>query len=347
MKTLELGRSGIEVTDWCLGTMTYGNQTDEADAHAQIERAREAGIDFMDCAEMYPVNPVRAETVGRSEEVLGNWFARSKRRDEWIVATKVSGSNGGFVRGGKGYDGATIRETVEASLRRLRTDRIDLYQLHWPERGTYAFRKNWGYDPSGQDSAEVEAHMLDVLAAMDDVIKAGKVRAFGLSNETCWGTMRWIRLAEENGLPRVAAVQNEYSLLNRLWDTDMAEMSVHEDVTLLPYSPLGAGLLTGKYQNGQVPAGSRMEGNGDLGGRKTDRAFAAIDAYLAIAARHGLEPVHMALAWQRTRPFPLSAIFGATSLAQLEHILAGDGLTLAPEVVEEIEAAHKAHPMPY
>jgi aryl-alcohol dehydrogenase-like predicted oxidoreductase len=347
MKRMQLGRSGIEVSEWCLGTMTYGNQTSQDDAHRQIDMALAAGIDFIDTAEMYPVNPVAAETVGRSEEIVGHWLQRSGRRAEVVLATKVTGPNGGFVRGGKGYDGPTIKAAVDASLRRLQTDVIDLYQLHWPDRGSYMFRKNWTYDPSGQDAQATAAHMDDVLGAMQAVVEAGKVRAFGLSNESCWGTTRWIDRAAAAGLPRVASVQNEYSLLCRLYDTDMAEMAVNEGVTLLAFSPLAAGLLTGKYQDGAVPAGSRMALNGDLGGRKSGRVFAAVAAYLDLAARHGLDPVHMAMAWCRTRPFPTCPIFGATTAAQLDRILAGAALTLSDEVVAEIDAVQKAHPMPY
>lgn len=346
MKRMTLGRTGTEVPDWCLGTMTFGNQTPEDDAHRQIDRALDAGIDFMDCAEMYPVNPVTAETVGLSEEILGRWFAKTGKRDEWVLATKVTGP-AGFVREGRGYDGPTIRETVEASLRRLQTDRIDLYQLHWPMRGSYHFRQYWGYDPSGKDPAKVEAHMVEVLETFAELIAAGKLRAVGLSNETCWGTCQWLRLAETHGLPRMATIQNEHSLLCRLYDTDMGEMSAMEDVTLLSYSPLGAGLLTGKYQDGAVPEGSRMDIGGDLGGRKTARAFQAVDAYLEVARKHGLDPVHMALAWQRSRPFPISTIFGATTDAQLAHLLGARDLVLDAEVLGDLEAAHKRFPMPY
>ncbi len=348
MRKIELGRSGIEVTDWCLGTMTFGTQTPEDVAHAQIDRAGEAGLSFMDTAEMYPVNPVRAETVGRTEEIIGNWVAKAgAKRDGWVIATKVTGANGGFVRDGRGFDGGNLRETVETSLRRLQTDRIDLYQTHWPERGSYMFRQNWTYDPSGQDRQATLDHMLDVLTAMDALIGEGKVRAFGLSNESCWGTAQWLRLAEENGLPRIASIQNEYSLLCRLYDTDLAELGHNEDVTLLSFSPLAGGLLTGKYRDGQVPKGSRMDVGSAMGGRNRPRAHEAVAAYLDVATRHGLDPVHMAMAWQRTRPFPRAAIFGATTLAQLDHMLAGAETTLAPEVVREIDAVHHAHPMPY
>lgn len=335
------------VSEWCLGTMTYGNQTPQEDAHRQIDMALDAGINFMDCAEMYPVNPISAETVGLSEEIIGNWIAKSGRRDEWLIATKVSGDNPGWVREGRGYDGEVIRETVDQSLRRLQTDVIDLYQMHWPIRGSYMFRKNWAYDPSGQNRQRTLDHMMDVLEALDEAVKAGKIRAIGMSNESAWGMTKWIDQAEAAGLPRMASVQNEYSLLCRLYDTDLAEMSVNEDITLLSYSPLAAGLLTGKYQDGAVPDGSRMSLNGNLGGRVTDRVWSATQAYLDLAAAHGLDPMHMAMAWQRTRPFPISAIFGATTAGQLEQILTGKELLLSDEVVTEIDRIHKAHPMPY
>ncbi len=347
MKHIPLGRTDILVSDWCLGTMTFGNQTPQDDAHNQIDMAVDAGINFLDTAEMYPVNPIRAETVGKSEEVIGNWLAKTGRRDDVVIATKVSGNNPGWVREGRGYDGTVIREAVETSLKRLQTDVIDLYQMHWPIRGSYMFRQNWDYDPSGQNRQQTMDHMMDVLEALGEMVKAGKLRAIGMSNESAWGMTKWIDQAEQAGLPRMASVQNEYSLLCRLYDTDMAEVAVNEDVTLLSFSPLACGLLTGKYQNGQVPEGSRMSINGDLGGRVTDRVWPAVQAYLDIAAKHGLDSVAMAMAWQRSRPFPISAIFGATTSAQLSQILAGKDLVLSDDVIGDIEAAHKAHPMPY
>ena len=347
MKHLNLGRTDIRVPDLCLGTMTFGNQTSEADAHRQMDMALDAGIDFLDTAEMYPVNPVRAETVGRSEEIVGNWIRKRGRTGAFTVATKVSGNNGGFIRDGRGFDGEVIPEAVEGSLKRLGVECIDLYQTHWPARGSYMFRQNWTYDPSGQNRAETMDHMGEVLEAMDGLVKAGKIKAWGLSNESAWGTAQWLRLAEESGLPRVATIQNEYSLLCRLYDTDLAELAVNEDVTLLSFSPLAAGFLTGKYQGGSVPEGSRMSLNPGMGGRVAERVWPAVDAYLDIATRHGLDPVHMALAWQRTRPFPISAIFGATTTDQLQRILDGKDVDLSDEVVKDIDAAHRAHPMPY
>ncbi|WP_322893866.1 MULTISPECIES: aldo/keto reductase [unclassified Yoonia] len=346
MQKITLGRSDIMVTDWCLGTMTYGNQTDRADAHQQIDMALDAGINFLDTAEMYPVNPITAETVGLSETIIGEWIAKTGRRSELVIATKVSGNNPGWVRDGKGYDGDVIRQTVDASLRRLQTDVIDLYQMHWPERGSYMFRQNWTFDPSGQDRQQTMDHMQDVLEALDDCVKAGKIRAIGMSNESAWGMTKWIDQAEALGLPRMVSVQNEYSLMCRLYDTDMAEMAVNEDVTLLSFSPLACGLLTGKYQDA-VPEGSRLAINGNLGGRMNPRTLPVTQVYLDIARDHAIDPVHMAMAWQATRPFPVSAIFGATNVDQLAHMLAGRDVVLTDELIAELDAAHKANPMPY
>ena len=347
MKTLPLGRTDIHVTEWCLGTMTFGNQTPQDDAHRQMDMAVDAGINFIDTAEAYPVNPISAETVGRSEEIVGRWLKSSGRRDDVVVATKVSGNNPGWIREGRGYDGDVIREAVDGSLKRLQTDVIDLYQMHWPVRGSYMFRQNWTFDPSGQDRAQTMDHMMDVLTALDEMVKAGKIRAIGMSNESAWGMTQWMRLADENGLPRMASVQNEYSLMCRLYDTDMAEMAVNEDVTLLSFSPLACGLLTGKYQGGAIPDASRMTLNPEMGGRMTPRTLPVAQVYLDIAAEHGLDPVHMALAWQRTRPFPVSAIFGTTSVAQLSHALAGRDVVLSEEICKQIDAANRANPMPY
>ncbi len=348
MKMIPLGRTDIMVSDWCLGTMTFGNQTPQADAHTQIDMALEAGINFLDTAEMYPVNPVSAETAGNSERVIGEWLAKTGRRDEVVIATKVSGDNPGWVRDGKGYDSKVIPEAIDFSLKKLKTDYIDLYQMHWPMRGSYMFRQNWTYDPSGQNRQQTMDHMADVLGALGDAVKAGKIRAIGMSNESAWGMTQWCRIAEEMGLPRMASVQNEYSLLCRLYDTDMAEMAVNEDITLLSFSPLAAGILTGKYQGDVTPPASRRDvGDGRLGGRMTPRTLPTTQVYLDVAAKHGLDPVHMAMAWQRTRPFPISAIFGATTTAQLQHLLAGDAVALSDDVLAEIDLAHRASPMPY
>ena len=347
MQRLTLGRTDIEVSDYCLGTMTWGTQTSEADAHTQIERSYDAGIDFLDTAEMYPVNPVLKETVGNTETIVGNWNAKTGRRNDIVIATKISGNNGGFVREGRGIHGDTLRVACEGSLKRLQTDYIDLYQFHWPNRGSFQFRQNWNYDPSAQNANEIRDNMAEVMEVLTDLVREGKIRAFGLSNDSVWGTMGWLNAAERAGGPRVATMQNEYSLMCRLYDTDMAEMSHNEDVTLLAFSPLACGFLTGKYQNGAVPEGSRMSLNGNLGGRVGDRAFEAAEAYVDIAKRHGLNPVHLALAWTRSRPFKTIPIFGATTLDQLDVALSAMSVTLTEEVLAEVAKAHKQHPMPY
>lgn len=352
MKRVTLGGSDLEVSQICLGTMTFGNQTPMEDAHAQMDRALEVGITFLDCAEMYPVNPVTAETVGRSEEYIGAWLARSGHRDRVELATKITGPSQ-VLREGRGFDGADVTAAIEASLRRMRTDRIDLYQMHWPLRGTYSFRRNWDYDPSGQDRQQVLDHMADVLEALEQARKDGKIRQVGLSNDTAWGLIRWIDMAQRMGAPRMVSIQNEYSLLCRLYDTDLAEAATHEDVTLLAYSPLAAGLLSGKYDRGAMPEGSRAAvdlahgGAGNLGGRKTARAQAATNALIGLARKHGWDIVHLAIGWQLTRPFKLVPIIGATSLAQLQHLIAGLGRQPDAELCAAIDDLHREHAMPY
>ncbi|MEM6759368.1 MAG: aldo/keto reductase [Pseudomonadota bacterium] len=347
MQRRPLGRTGITVSALCLGSMTWGTQNTADEAHDQIERALDIGIDFVDTAEMYPVNPVSAETIGRTERIIGLWFERVGRRDNVLLATKHSGEGLRYVRNGAPISAETIPNAIEGSLRRLKTDYIDLYQFHWPNRGSYMFRQNWDFDPSGKDVAAIRQNMDDCLGALQDQVKRGVIRAFGLSNESAWGTAQWLAAAERTGGPRVASVQNEYSLLCRLYDTDMAELSAHEDVGLLAFSPLATGFLTGKYQRGAVPEGSRMTLSPDMGGRKSARVLDAVDAYLDIAQRHGLDPAQMALAWCMTRPFMCSAIFGATNMAQLELAIGAADITLSDEILAEISAAHRAHPMPY
>ncbi len=347
MQRNPLGRTGIEVSALCLGSMTWGTQNTEEEGHGQIDMALDHGIDFLDTAEMYPVNPIRPETTGVTESIVGSWFAKTGRRNDVILATKHSGAGFKGARDGAPISAKTIPEAVEGSLKRLQTDVIDLYQFHWPNRGSYMFRQNWDYDPSSQNRADTIAHMEETLGALQREVEKGRIRAFGLSNESAWGTAQWLRIAEEKGGPRVASIQNEYSLMCRLYDTDLAELSVNEDVGLLAFSPLAAGFLTGKYQNGQIPAGSRMSIVDNLGGRRSDRAYAAVDAYLAVAQKHGLDPSQMALAWCMTRPFMCSAIFGATTEAQLQTAIGAADVTLSDDVLGELNAVHRAHPMPY
>lgn len=347
MTTVQLGTSGLQVSNLCLGTMTFGSQTPEADAHVQMDMAVEHGVTFWDSAEMYPVNPVRAETVGHSEAIIGSWLASRGSRDRIVLATKVSGHGQSAVRSGAAITGAGLEAAAEASLRRLGTDCIDLYQLHWPNRKAYHFREIWHFDPTGQDRTQIEAHMLDVLQGAGRLIRAGKIRAIALSNESVWGTGTWLSLAERHGLPRMASVQNEYSLLCRQFDSDWAEFSVLEHMPLLAFSPLAAGLLTGKYQGDVTPPGSRRSLNPLLSGRMTARALTAVAAYHALADQHGLDPVQMAVAFCAGRPFPTIPIIGATTPEQLARVLGAAGLQLSAELRRQIDQVHRAHPQPY
>ncbi len=347
MRKNPLGRTGLAISELCLGTMTFGTQTPPPEAFRQIDMSLDYGVNILDTAEMYPTNPLLKKTQGDSERIIGDWVAASGRRDDILIATKVSGEGHMNVRDGAPISGQTIRAALETSLTSLKTDRIDLYQLHWPNRGSYMFRKNWTFDATGQNRAETLAHMQEVLETLAALVAEGKIRHIGLSNESGWGTAQWLRLAEDHGLPRVAAIQNEYSLLCRLFDTDLAELCHNEDVGLLAFSPLAAGLLSGKYAPDVTPEGSRRSFVGDLGGRITPPVWPAIDGYVAVARKHGLDPVHMALAWCGTRPFMASAIFGATTLAQLEHALKAADLTLTPEVQDDILAVYRDHAMPF
>ncbi|MEP1765231.1 MAG: aldo/keto reductase [Sulfitobacter sp.] len=347
MEMTKLGRTDIEVSKFCLGSMTWGSQNTTAEGHAQIDAALAAGINFVDTAEMYPVNPLSAETQGRTEEVIGDWFAAGGVRDRMVLASKHSGNGIGYIRDGKDITAQSIPQAIDGSLARLKTDYIDLYQFHWPNRGSYMFRKNWAYDPSSQSRADTIQSIEDCLGELQIEVDRGRIRAFGMSNDSAWGLTQLANAAERGCGPRVATVQNEYSLLCRLGDTDVAEACHNEDIGMLSFSPLATGLLTGKYQGGAVPEGSRMSLSAELGGRKNPRVFDAVDAYLAIAQKHGLDPVHMAMAFVRDRPFMASAIFGATSMAQLDVIIAGADVTLSEEVLADIDTAHRAYPMPF
>ncbi len=346
MKMNRLGRTGITVSEICLGTMTWGSQNTEAEAFEQMDYALDRGINFFDTAELYPTTPLSAETYGDTETIIGNWFEKTGKRKDVVLATKVAGSGRPYIRSGGPITGAAIREAVDASLRRLKTDYIDLYQIHWPNRGHYHFRQAWTYNPFKQDREKAVADIEEKLSALDDCVKAGKIRAIGLSNETAWGTLKYLALAEKKGLPRVATLQNEYNLLYRSFDLDLAEVSHHEDVGLLAYSPLAGGILSGKYLDGQKPAGSRGSINGDIGGRLQPRQEPATRAYVEIARKHGLDPSAMALAFCLTRPFMASVIIGATSMEQLKTDISAADLTLSDEVLAEIAKVHRFYPMP-
>lgn len=347
MQYRKLGRSDLNVSTLCLGSMTWGSQNTEAEGHAQIDRALDAGVNFVDVAEMYPANPGPDDHWGDTEKIIGTWLAKTGRRKDMILATKVSGAGMKRVRDGAPISSATIREALDGSLGRLQTDYVDLYQLHWPNRGSYHFRQNWEYDPTAQNTDEARAHIADVLEGLQKEVDRGRIRHIGLSNESAWGVQQFLSVAEAEGLPRVISIQNEYSLLCRHYDLDLAETSHHEGVDCLAFSPLACGVLSGKYSGGKVPAGSRRSLNDTLGGRVTDRLWPATDAYLGIARDAGLDPCQMALAFCLARPFMGAAIFGATNMAQLEVALGAADMVLSADVLEAIGAAHRAHPMPF
>ena len=339
-----LGRSGLTVSEVCLGTMTFGEQNSREDAFAQLDLAQDRGINFLDTAELYAIPP-RAETHGRTEEYIGDWFAARGNRDRWIVASKVVGrSSMDWFRPWEGetrVDERNIRYAIEGSLKRLKTDRIDLYQIHWPDRPMKIFGAV-GYDHQPGDAVPIEEQLAILKALVDE----GKIRAVGLSNETPWGVMRFLEAADRLGLPRVASVQNAYSLLNRVDDTALAEVLIREEVGYLPYSPLGQGVLTGKYLGGARPEGSRKVLFDRLQRYETEGVETVIRAYCDLAQAAGLTPAQMALAFVRQRPFVTSTIIGATTLPQLQENLSAFDVTLSADVLKGIEAIHRLRPNP-
>ena len=343
MQTLRLGRSDLHVTPICLGTMTFGEQVAEADAHVILDRALERGVNFIDTAEMYAV-PAREETYGATEAIIGNWFARTPGlRQKVVLATKVAGPSRGmpWVREGKGMTAADIAASCDASLRRLQTDTIDLYQIHWPERHVPAFGNAY-YDPAKETSA---TPIHEQLEALSKLVKAGKVRAIGLSNESPYGVHEFVRLAEQHGLPRVATVQNPYCLVNRTVENGLDETMHRLEVSLLAYSPVAFGLLTGKYDKSGIggpdaPQEGRLAKYESMKKQRWGRpeALEAARRYNDLARSHGLTPTRMALAFCYTKWQVASTIIGVTTLAQLDEDIDAWGTTLAPEVLAEIDA---------
>ena len=333
---------GKEVSKICLGTMTWGQQNTEAEAHEQISYALDRGINMLDAAEMYPVPP-RAETQGRTEEYIGTWFKKTGLRDKYILATKAAGPNPEFhyLRGGPRFTREQLMEAVDGSLRRLQTDCIDLYQLHWPDRYTNFFGQR-GYFHREQPETPID----ETLRALQELVAAGKIKTIGLSNETPWGTMTFLALADREGLPRVESIQNPYGLLNRTYEIAMAEVSHREDVGLLAYSPLGMGLLTGKYRHGAKPEGSRMAVFERFTRYDGAETLEATEQYLQLADEHGLNPTHMALAFVNTRPFVLSNIIGATTMEQLKMNIDSLDVNLSKDVLKGIEAIQQRLPNP-
>jgi len=346
MKYRKLGRTGLDVSAICLGTMTWGSQNSEAEGHEQMDYAVSQGINFFDTAEAYPTTPATPANSGDTERIIGTWFEKRGKRDDIILATKVAGAGNRNIDEGAPISAEKIRRACERSLQRLKTDYIDLYQLHWPNRGSYHFRQSWKWAPHTHDGDKARDDFLEALETMDALIKEGKVRHMGVSNETAWGTMNYLRIAAEKGLPRIASMQNEYSLLHRIFDLDMAEIAAHEDVGLLAYTTTASGSLSGKYSAGDIPAGARMSVQPDLNGRYTERSKPAIRAYLDIAEKHGLDPARMAIAFALSRPFTTAVIIGATKMDQLKSDIAAVDLDLSDAVLDDIAETYKRFPMP-
>lgn len=344
MQKRKLGSSDLTVPVICLGTMNWGQQNTEADAHRQLDYAiEERGLNFIDTAEIYPVPP-ETEKQGRTETYIGNWLKKRGKRDDLIIATKVAVSRqigtrdtGPVPR----YDRKSIREAIEGSLSRLQTDYVDLYQVHYPERNTNFFGVR-GYVHDDEDSSTPIAETLDALS---ELVKEGKVRYIGVSNETPWGVMEYLRSAQEKSLPKIVSIQNQYSLLNRTFEIGLAEIAIKEKIGLLAYSPLNMGVLTGKYLNGAKPPGARFtifERNKER--YSPPRAQEAIKQYVQLAKDNGLKPEHLALAYIISRDFVTSAIIGATSLEQLKDDIDSADVELSENLLKEIEAIHQEYP---
>jgi aryl-alcohol dehydrogenase-like predicted oxidoreductase len=340
----ELGRTGVKVSSLCLGTMTFGEQNSEADGHAQMDYALERGITLFDASEIYPIPP-KPETQGRTEAIIGTWLARRKNRDEVMIATKVAG-RGKMIWLRKDasktrQSAAQIMEAVEASLKRLKTDYIDLYQLHWPDRPMRIFE--------GHDYLHLEgdAHTIEeILGVLAKLAASGKVRFVGLSNETPWGVMSFLKTSERHGMPRIVSIQNAYNLVNRSFETGLAEIFYREQVSLLGYSPLGQGYLSGKYEGGALPPGSRKTLFNRLGRYEKGNGPKAISTYIELARMHGLDPAQMAIAFAVSRPFTTSTIIGATTMEQLKTDIDAAELKLPDNLLEDIEQIHLDYPNP-
>lgn len=346
MKYNKLGRTDLDVSLICLGTMTFGAQNTRDEAFEQMDIAHDAGVNFFDTAELYAVPP-SAETYGRTEEIIGEWFQKSGKRKDIVLASKVVGAAGHlpWIRGGQArLNRAQITEALEGSLKRLRTDYIDLYQIHWPQRPVNSFGK-LGFDQFTVSGREQDV-ILETLQTLGDAQRAGKIRHVGVSNETPWGVMQYLALAAAHDLPRIVSVQNPYNLLNRSFEVGLAEIAMQEKTGLLAYAPLAAGTLTGKYLDGNIPAGSRRAV--DNRPSRYDRAGVddVVRGYIDIAARYGLDVAVMAHAFVNTRPFLSANIIGATKAAHVKTALSSLDVTLPPELLAEIETLHARHSNP-
>jgi aryl-alcohol dehydrogenase-like predicted oxidoreductase len=344
MEYRALGRTGLDISLIGLGTMTWGLQNNQQQGFEQMDYALAQGINFFDTAEMYAIPPSE-KTFGTTETIIGNWFASRSNRDKVILASKITGPGLDWIREGKNViDQKNIKLAVEASLKRLQTDYIDLYQLHWPNRGSYHFGKVWGYAPDFDVQAE-EDNFLEVLNTLQTLISDGKIRHIGLSNETAWGLMKWLQLAEQHNLPRMASIQNEYSLLCRHFEPDLSEIAIHEDCGLLAWSPLVRGMLSGKYLNGARPEGARITIETRPEHRVLPQTDLAVSKYIDLAKQFELDPCQMALAFENSRPFVTSTLIGATNMDQLKSNVDSVSLKLSAEVYAGIDKIRREHPI--
>lgn len=344
MEYVKLGSSSLSVSKICLGTMTFGQQNTEAEGHEQMDFAFGEGVNFFDTAEMYPI-PSRKETQGSTEVIIGTWMKQRGLRDKIILASKITGPSPAMlhIRNPLDFSRQQILEALDGSLRRLQTDYIDLYQLHWPERQMNMFGKR-GFEYDSSDPWQ--DNFAEVLAVLQDLIQAGKIRYIGLSNEAPWGLMRVLHLSETLGLPRPVSIQNPYSLLNRMFEIGLAEISLRENVGLLAYSPLGFGVLSGKYLRGGAEPGSRLNQFRQYLRYSGTTAQKAAQEYLRIADEFGFSPAQMALAFVNGRPFVASNIIGATSMEQLKENIGSMMVALGPDVLKAIESVHQQIPDP-
>ena len=344
MKFKKLSHTNIDVSLICLGTMNMGEQNTQEEGFEQMDYSFEQGVNFFDTAEVYAVPP-RQETYGKTEEIIGNWFIKSKKREKIILATKMVGPGVEWIRNGGGnYTEQNIAIAIDGSLKRLQTDYIDLYQLHWPERNTNYFgKRNYEHDSSEEKWNDLES----VLKALKKFVDQGKIKYIGVSNETPWGLSKFLEVAEQLNLPRIVSVQNPYNLLNRAYDIGMSEISCREKVGLLAYSPLAIGYLSGKYRDNQIPKNSRIGLFGDFWTRyKEDNAKKAVDDYYKLAKENGLTLTQMSLAFVNSRPFMTSNIIGATTMEQLKENIGTADIDLSDEIVEKINLIHSNNPNP-
>ncbi len=343
MKYTTLPNTDIKVSKICLGTMTWGNQNTEAEGHEQMDYALEQGVNFFDVAELYPV-PANAETYGDTERIIGTWFQKTGNRDKVVLATKIAGAGDYTAHIRKdGFSKRAIKEAVEGSLQRLQTDYIDLYQLHWPERGVNCFGvRDYPYKVSAK---EAENH-LEILETLNDFVKQGVIKHIGLSNETPWGTMKYLQTSEQHNLPRPVTIQNSYSLIHRAYEYGMSEVSLREDIGLLAYSPLAFGVLSGKYLGGKKPEGARVTLFPNFSRYSTAESAKAVEKYQEIAQKHDLTLAELSLAYVNQLPFVTSNIIGATKMDQLKENINSINIDLSKDILKEIETVHSLIPNP-